>query len=319
MKAAVVHQYEAPPRYGEFESPVPQDNESRVKVRAAALTPLVKFLSSGKHYSAAGQLPMIPGIDGAGRLDDGRRVFFAFPRSPFGSMAEATVIANNLYVEIPDDVDDVTAAAAGNPGMAAWTALVDRARFVPDESVLINGATGATGRLAIQLARHLGAKRIVVTGRNARSEHALRALGADAFIALDLPAQELVQAVQDEFTNGNVRVVLDHLWGASAEHIIAAVATLGKHRPGDRVRFVQIGNLAGATITMPAAALRSSGLELMGTGLGSVSNPRLVQNIGALLGVFRSAKLTIDAESVPLTDVATAWHRKTQSRIVFTL
>jgi NADPH:quinone reductase-like Zn-dependent oxidoreductase len=319
MKAAVVQSFEAPPAYGDFAPPVPAANEVRVSIRAAALSNLVKTQASGKHYSATALLPFVPGVDGAGVLDDGRRVFVAFPRAPYGTMAERTVIARDRCVDIPDDMDDVTAAAAGNPGMSSWAALMERARFVAGESVLINGATGTAGRLAIQIARHFGAKRIVVTGRNATSESALLALGADAFIPLDLSPETLVQSFQDEIVSGHVRVVLDYLWGASAERLIAAIAGVGSRIAGDRVRFVQIGAMAGPTLTLPAAALRSSGLELMGTGLGSVSNQRLVQVIGELLRVFQSAKMTIDTESVPLTDVAAAWDRRTPRRLVFTI
>ncbi|HET6347738.1 MAG TPA: zinc-binding alcohol dehydrogenase family protein, partial [Candidatus Krumholzibacteria bacterium] len=180
MKAAIVLRVDAPPDYGVFDAPVPVANEVRVLMHAAALSNLVRAQASGKHYSASLDLPFIPGVDGAGVLEDGRRVFVAFPRAPFGTMAEQTVVARDLWVHIPDDIDDVTAAAIGNPGMSSWAALKDRARFVPGESVLINGATGVSGRLAIQIARHFGAKRIVVTGRNTSQRAALLALGADA-------------------------------------------------------------------------------------------------------------------------------------------
>ena len=319
MNAAVVHSFDAPPAYGDFETPVPAGNEVRVSMRAAALSQLVRAQASGKHYSAHAHLPLVPGVDGVGVLEDGRRVFVAFPRAPHGTMAEHTVIARDLCAGIPDDIDDVTAAAAGNPGMSSWAAFTERARLVAGESVLINGATGTSGRLAIQIAKHFGAKRIVVTGRTASSEHALRALGADAFIALDQSPATLLEAFQDEIVRGNVRVVLDYLWGASAEHLIAAISGAGNRVPGERVRFVQLGSLAGHTITLPGTALRSSGLELMGSGLGSVSKQRLVAIIGDMLRVFRSANLTIDAEPVALTDVAGAWHRKTPRRMVFTI
>jgi len=319
MNAAVVHSFDTPPAYGDFDTPVPVGNEVRVTMRAAALSQLVKAQASGKHYSAGTHLPLVPGVDGAGVLEDGRRVFVAFPRAPYGTMAEHTVIARDLCASIPDDIDDVTAAAAGNPGMSSWAALSDRARFVPGESVLINGATGIAGRLAIQIAKHFGARRIVVTGRNPTTESALRALGADAFIALDQSPATLLAAFQDEIMRGNVRVVLDYLWGAPAEHLIAAISGVGSRIAGERVRFVQLGSLAGHTITLPGAALRSSGLELMGSGLGSVSNPRLVAIIGEMLRVFRSANMTIDTEAVALSDVADAWHRKTRRRMVFTM
>jgi NADPH:quinone reductase-like Zn-dependent oxidoreductase len=256
-------------------------------------------------------------VDGAGVLDDGRRVFVAFPRAPYGTMAEEVVIARDLYVEIPDDIDDVTAAAVGNPGMASWAALKDRARFVAGESVLINGATGVSGRFAITVARHLGAKRIVVTGRSKASEKALLALGADAYIPLDAP--ELESMFYEEVLERGIRVVLDFLWGASAERIISAIGKAGNRIPGQDIRFVQIGAMAGQIISLPGAALRSSGLELMGTGLGSVSNPRLVQVIGEVMRAFRSAGMKIEVEAMPMTDVEAAWHRNTPRRVVLTI
>jgi len=319
MKAAVVHHFDSPPTYGDFDTPVPAAGEVRVFVRAAALSHLVRAQASGKHYGASARVPLVPGVDGAGTLEDGRRVFFAFPRAPFGTMAAQSVIARDLYVDIPDDIDDVTAAAAGNPGMSSWAALKERARFVAGESVLINGAAGVSGRLAIQIARHFGAGRIVVTARDKAAESALRSLGADAFIPLDQPGDTLVQSFQEEILAGSVRVVLDYLWGAPAESLVSAIAGVGSRIAGERVRLVQVGAMAGPAITLPGAALRSSALELMGSGLGSVSNPRLVQAIGELLRVFRSAKMTIDTEPVALADVASAWTRHTPRRLVFTV
>jgi NADPH:quinone reductase-like Zn-dependent oxidoreductase len=234
-------------------------------------------------------------------------------------MAERTPIDPALSVEVPDDLDDVTAAAAGNPGMSSWAALTERAGFVAGESVLINGATGVSGRLAIQIARHLGARRIVVTGRNLTSEGALLALGADAFVPLDLPPAALIEAFQEEMERGGVDVVLDYLWGPPAEQILQAIVGRAHGGPARRVRFVQIGAMTSPTITLPGAALRSSGLELLGSGLGSVSNERLIHTIGLLLKSFRPAKMTIDAGAVPLSNVESAWNGPASKRVVFTL
>src|SRR5580700_11271181 len=184
MKAAIVVQAGQAPIYGDFREPIPVSGEVRVSVRAAALSNVVKSRASGTHYSSSGQLPFVVGIDGVGRLDDGRRVYFALPRAPFGSMSEKTVIRPSQCVPLPDDLDDVTAAAIANPGMSAWAALQERAKLTAGETVLVNGATGTAGRLAVQIAKYMGARKVVATGRNVQALKVLSVLGADVTIPL---------------------------------------------------------------------------------------------------------------------------------------
>ncbi len=169
MKAAIAVEAGKTPIYGSFDDPVAAPGEVRVRVAAAALSTVVKSRASGKHYSSSGDIPFVVGIDGVGRLDDGRRVYFVLPRAPFGSMSEQTVAPLSRCIALPDALDDVTAAAIGNPGMSAWAALRERARLVAGETVLVNGATGTAGRLAVQIAKHMGAKKVVATGRNAEA------------------------------------------------------------------------------------------------------------------------------------------------------
>src|SRR5712672_2932842 len=184
MKAAIVVEAGKTPVYGDFQEPVPANGEVRVTGSTAALSSVVRSRASGRHYSSSGRLPFVVGIDGVGRLDDGRRVYFVLPKAPFGSMSEQTVIRPFQCVSLPDDLDDATAAAIGNPGMSAWAALRERARFTAGETVLVNGATGTAGRLAVQIAKHMGAKRVVATGRNPEALKALPRLGADTTIPL---------------------------------------------------------------------------------------------------------------------------------------
>jgi NADPH:quinone reductase-like Zn-dependent oxidoreductase len=318
MKAAVVESFDSPPHYGEFSDPIPAPGETLVTVSAAALSPLVKGQASGAHYSSAAKFPFIPGVDGVGKLSDGRRVYFAFPRFPYGAMAERVAVPESLCVPLPDDLDDVTAAAIANPGMSSWPALAARAKLVPGETVLINGATGNAGRLAIQIAKHLGAKKVIVTGRNRGSLTELPALGADVMIALDQPEEALTQRFREEMGAG-VNVILDYLWGKSAEQLIAAVSGHGSPEGEPRIRYIQVGSVSGSTISLPASALRSSGLELFGSGIGSISNRDLIHAIDALLHAVVPAQLKIETEAVPLTDVESAWTRETDRRLVFTL
>jgi len=314
MKAAVVDAFDSPPRYGDFPEPAAEADEVLVNVRAAAVTQLARFFAAGKH-PAAPRPPMVPGMDGVG-LVDGRRVYFSFPRPPVGSMAELVAVKRSYCVPIPDELDDVTAAAAANPGMASWVGLTRRARLVRGESVLVNGAAGISGRMAIQVAKHLGARRVVATARNPAAEAALRSLGADAFIPLSDDSAALAEAFRGELRAHGIDVVLDFLYGSSAEAFLQACVGPARGAAEPRVRFVQIGTLAGPHITLPALALRSSGLELLGSGLGSASHLELMAGIGEFLAAYPSAGFHIDTAVAALSDVTAAWSRPSSARLV---
>jgi NADPH:quinone reductase-like Zn-dependent oxidoreductase len=304
MKAAIVVEAGKAPIYGHFEEPVPGPDEVRVRVSAAALSTVVRSRASGRHYSSAGSLPFVVGIDGVGRLD-GRRVYFVLPRAPFGSMAEQTVVSGSQCVALPDGLDDVTAAAIANPGMSAWAALRERARLAAGEVVLVNGATGTAGRLAVQIAKHMGATKVIATGRNVEDLKELRDLGADVTIQLGPAAdEELEDALQEQFREG-IDVVLDYLWGESAERVIIAGAKAGKEAVP--IRFVHIGAVSAPNITLPSAALRSSAIELMGSGLGSIPLDRLVKSVGDLMQAAVAAGFAIATKAFPLADVEAVW------------
>lgn len=317
MKAAIVRAAGQPPVYGDFAEPVPAAGEQRIAVTAAAVSQVVKGRAAGTHYSATGRFPFVVGIDGVGRLDDGRRVYFAMPAAPFGSMAERAVVPAARCLALPDALDDVTAAAIANPGMSAWAAYAERARLQPGETVLVNGATGTAGRLAVQIARHFGAKRVIATGRNPAVLQEVAALGADATIPLAGSDAELEDRFRQEFAAG-VDVVLDYLWGRSAERLLTAAAKAAPEAVP--VRFVQIGAMSGADITLPAAVLRASAIVLMGSGFGSVPPARLLASIDALLQATVPAGLRIAATPVPLAEFEQAWPRDDSTRrTVFTL
>lgn len=317
MRCAIVESYGRAPHYGQFPDPVAQAGQQLVAVRAAALTPLAKSIAAGKHYSSRDSFPFVPGVDGVGRLENGQRVYFAFPPAPFGSMAERTVVDVSTCVVLPDELDDLTAAVAANPGMSSWAALTERAGFAAGETVLINGATGAAGRLAIQISKYLGAKTVIATGRNQASVTTLAELGADVLIPLDEEPEKLTETFHRTIKERGVNVILDYLWGASAESIIKAVSGHGSAAGEPPIRFVQIGSITGETIALPAGALRSSGLKLMGSGLGSVSYVELIRAIGELMKAIVPGKFRIEAEPVPLGEVETAWNRDASGRIAF--
>jgi NADPH:quinone reductase-like Zn-dependent oxidoreductase len=318
MKAAIITKPGSTPVFADFIDPVAQVEEELIDVTAAALTQVTKSRASGSHHTAPGSLPAVVGIDGVGRTLEGRRVYFVLPAEPFGGMAEKVAISVNQCIPLPDDLDDITAAAIAIPGMSSWAALKERAHLMAGENVLVNGGTGTSGRLAVQIAKFLGAKRVVATGRNPETLEQLMPIGADATISLSQSPKELETAFMEQFGGEGVDVVLDYLWGQSAETLIVAAAKAGKD--GVPIRFVQIGAVSGGNIVLPSAALRSSALTLMGSGIGSIPRKSL---IGAIRGVLQAAvpgKLKIETKVVPLSDVENTWNKDTgNSRVVFVM
>ena len=317
MKAAIVEKLGQTPVYRDFADPVPEPGESRIKVSAAAMSHVVKGRASGQHYSSTNRFPFVVGIDGVGRLDDGRRVYFILPREPFGSMAEQAVVPSSHCIPLPEELDDVRAAALANPGMSCWAAFKERARLVAGETVLINGATGTAGRLAVQVARHLGAGKIIATGRNAGALQSVAALGVDVAILLVEDVAALDARFREQFA-GRVDVVIDYLWGKSAERLLVAAAKAGDD--GVPVRFVQVGAVSGPEIALPAQVLRAKSITLMGSGLGSVAQDRLVQVIGEMMRAAVPGGFDVATTPVPLAEVEQAWSRDvSKQRTVFTL
>jgi NADPH:quinone reductase-like Zn-dependent oxidoreductase len=317
MKAAIVRAAGEMPTYGDFPEPGARDGEAIVTVVAAAISQVVKSRAAGTHYSATNAFPFVPGIDGAGRLADGRRVYFAMPRAPFGSMAERVPVPSALCIPLPDDLDDVTAAAIANPGMSSWAAYRLRARLKPGDRVLVNGATGTAGRLAVQIARHLGAGKVIAAGRNIEVLQEVAALGADGTVPLDGEGEATEGRFRDVFEAG-IDVVIDYLWGPVAERTLVAAAKAAPDAVP--IRYVQVGSAAGQEIALPGAVLRAKPIELMGSGLGSVPVDRLVTEIREMMEAVVPAGLRIATRPVPLSAVGEAWAKDdSRQRTVFTM
>ena len=304
MKAAIVLGAGQTPVYGDFSEPVPSPGEHRIAVTAAAISHVAKSRASGAHYSSLGRFPFVAGIDGVGRLDDGRRVYFILPKAPYGSIAEKTVAPSAHCVALPDGFEDIKAAAIANPGMSSWAAYKERAMLSAGETVLVNGATGTAGRLAVQIAKHLGAAKVIATGRNLDALKSVAGLGADVTIPLVEDGTALENAFKEQFAAG-VDVVIDYLWGPSAERLMIAGAKAG--RDAVPIRFVQVGSASAPNITLPSAALRSSAITLMGSGIGSIPIDRFVNAIGELMHATVPGGFEIRAKSVPLSEVEQAW------------
>lgn len=317
MKAAVVTQPGAAPIFGDFPDPGPAAGEVEVAMSAAAISQFVRARAAGKHYSARSEGPVVPGVDGIGRLDDGRRVYVALPAMPYGTMAARCVVPAAHCRAIPDELDDVTAAAIANPGVSSWAALTRRASIRPGESVLINGATGMSGQLAVQIARHLGAGRIIVTGRNRERLATLRDRGADVAIPLTDDMAALAATFEAQVRDG-IDIVLDYLWGESARALLIAAAKASPE--GKPFRFVQIGSMSGGEIVLPAAVLRASAITLTGSGLGSIALADFIAATGEMLEAAGRAGFRIPTQALPLAQVTRAWSLDdSDHRIVLTM
>jgi NADPH:quinone reductase-like Zn-dependent oxidoreductase len=229
-------------------------------------------------------------------------------------MAEWCAAPASMCLPLPDGISDIEAAAIANPGMSAWLSLKERAEVKPGETVLILGATGVAGQLAIQAARHLGAKRVIAVGRNVK---AIAKENVDAIVALGQPEDAVREAFVVEAKNG-VDVVIDYLWGRPTELLLEALAKTFKPSSTKSTRLVEVGESAGKTITLPGATLRSIDLKLMGSGFGSVPLDTILTAIPELFKMTAAGKFHVDLEPVPLADVEAAWSRVEKGRrIVF--
>jgi NADPH:quinone reductase-like Zn-dependent oxidoreductase len=317
MHAAVVRSFDAPPRYEEFRTPEPSgEHEIAVDVLAAGLHPRARSGASGSHYTSTETLPLIPGIDGVGRSAEGQLLYFVAFDGAFGTMAERTVVDERRAAVLPDDADVPSIAAAMNPGMSSWVALRKRISFEVGQKVLVLGATGSAGRMAVQIAKFLGASYVAAAGRNAERLGELTSLGADETVSLTGEPDEVGGALAT--AGADVDVVIDYLWGSVTEQ---AIPVLVKNR-AERDKplwWIQIGSMAGTTIALPSAALRAANLQLLGSGQGSLTTARIVAELPELATQITAGAFKVDPVSTPLSDVESAWNAPTASgqRIVF--
>jgi len=309
MKAAVLRELGKAPRCEEFAEPVAGEGEALVRVRAASLKSVDRQLASGAHYASPRELPVICGTDGIGELENGTRVFFGGPRRPFGAIAEHTVAPRAFCFPVPASIDDLTAAALPNPGVSAWLSLTHRAKLAAGETVLILGATGVTGQLAVQIAKLLGTKRVIGAGRNARGLEKLCGLGADATIQLEQSSESLKEAFAREASEAGFDVIIDYVWGRPTEALLAAITKSEFAVVGKETRLVQVGESAGATIALPAAVLRSTALTIQGTA-GIPPREILVDAMRQVMERAACGELRIETERLPLAEIEQAWMRK---------
>jgi NADPH:quinone reductase-like Zn-dependent oxidoreductase len=305
VHAAVVRSFDQPPRYEAFDLPAPSDSDQAlVDVLAVGLHPRVRAGASGSHYTSTGKLPMVPGIDGVGRREDGRLVYFVADDELAGPMTTRTVIDTRRSVVLPEGADVLKIAAAMNPAMSAWVALRRRVPIEAGQSVLVLGATGNAGRMAVQVAKRLGAGRVIGAGRDRTRLTALPGIGADATVALTDDADATAAALAE--AAGEVDLVIDYLWGQPAGHAIMALLRARADR-SRALNWIQIGSMAGPTIELPSVALRSANFRLQGNGQGAVSTGAYLAELPSLIDEIDNGGIAVTARPVPLADVETAW------------
>jgi NADPH2:quinone reductase len=300
VRAAVLHEYGTAPRCEPYDEPVAGDGEVVADVLAAGLHHLDLHKATGAFYTGATPLPHVVGTDGVGRLPDGRRVYFDSTVPPHGSMAERTLVRADGLLDVAEGVDDAVAAALGNTGLAAWLALSSRSDLRAGETVLVLGATGAVGSVAVQVARHLGAGRVVAAALADERLERLLERGADAVVALD-EHDDPAPALRDA-AGGAVDVTIDVLWGEPALAAMRAAAVGARH--------VQIGQMASTDITLPAPLLRSAMLDVRGFSV-ALPPPNLRRRAYHELTEHAArGALHVDLERVPIEDVGAAWERQ---------
>jgi NADPH:quinone reductase-like Zn-dependent oxidoreductase len=310
MRAAVVTQCGQPLVVERRDPPRPGDRQVRVAVAAAPVTPLDVLCASGTSYFGQPAVPYIPGVQGVGSLDDGTPVWFsttAGMRPGDGSMAEYCVVPAADVVPLPNDVDHTLVAALGLSAVAAWMALTWRGELRHGEQVLILGAGGVVGQVALQAARVHGARRVIAACRSAAAQERARKLGADAVVALtDSDDVESLAGRLLEACDGPVDVVLDPLFGVPAA---AALRTLGAHG-----RLVNLGSSAGEQAPFDSATLRSRSLRVLGYTNNELSSDQKAHALRVVADHAAARRLALDYETMPLAEAAEAWSRQAEAR-----
>ena len=309
MKAAVLHRYGGPPTFEDHAEPTAADGRSVVRVSAAPIVPLDLLIASGTSYFGQPALPYVPGVQGVGTvlesatLPRGTRVWFstvAGIAAVDGSLAERCSAADPDLVAVDVPLDDAEVAAVGNSGVAAWMALTWRARLVPGENVIVLGASGTVGRVAVAAARSLGAARVVAVCRSSSAEDSLTAAGADVVVrtgdAVD-PA-ELTTRLHDA-VGGPAQVVIDPVFGPTAT---AAAAALG---PGGRL--VNLGGSADDSAAFSSAVLRGRTIGILGYTNNAITAEQRAEALRSALDVVARCPKLLASRRFPAAASAEAW------------
>jgi NADPH:quinone reductase-like Zn-dependent oxidoreductase len=310
MKAAVLHQWGSAPKYEDFPDPVPAEDQLLMNVKAASVKNIDKLRAGGAHYASHSVLPAVVGIDAVGTLSDGTRIY---AQGVAGTIAEKTLVRRGTYVVLPEGLDDINAAALPNAIYGSAMALLFRAGLKKGEVVLVNGATSVTGQLAVEAARHYGASKIIATGRNETILEELKGMGASEIISLKQEDQIITNRLKELHSIKPIDIVIDYLWGNPVKLIINALKGSGVNNFSTRVRIVSVGSVAGKDIILESDTLRSSAIEILGSGIGSLSQDNLkkfgTEVLPEMFNLAAEGKMKIQTETADLKDIESAWQK----------
>jgi NADPH:quinone reductase len=300
VRAAVVSELGQPPHPGEVAEPTLGDAEVLVEIEAAPLNPIDLAVAAGRNPAGHPPLPFVPGCEAVGTAG-GRRVWvyregIGIARN--GCMAERVAAPSKAITPVPDGADPAVAAAMGIAGMAGWASLSWRVPVRDDDVVLVLGATGTVGNVAVQAARILGAARVVAAGRD---REALDRLDVDAKVPLE---GDLVEAFR-EACGGGPTLIFDPLWGEPA----AAAAEAAK----PAARIVQLGQSAGATAPITSAAVRFKGLEIYGYSNFILPKDVLDREYARLVDHATNGDIKVEIEVLSLDRITDAWEQQAAS------
>ncbi len=311
MSAAVIRQHAAPPEYLLRPMPRRGPGQALVRVIAAPISPLDLLCASGKSYFGPPKLPYIPGTQGIGIVQEadtlvpGQRVWFscdAGMKPGDGSMAQYCVIEESAALALPDEVESDLVAALGLSAIAAWMALTWRGRLQPGEQVLVLGASGAVGQVAVQAAKLLGARRVIAASRDEQARIRALSQGADAAVDLTGTDVEEMSRRMAVACDGPLHLVIDPVWGLPAEAAVRVLAYEG--------RLVNIGAAAGPSARFESATVRSRLHNILGYTNSALTNEQKAQALAEILTHAAAGRCTVERETVPLAQAAAAWERQ---------
>jgi NADPH:quinone reductase-like Zn-dependent oxidoreductase len=311
MHAAVVTDFSKPPVYTEFPEPEPAKGEVVAEIRAGAVSNLVRLVAAGKHYSSAAEPPMVVGVDGVAELPDGTLVYVPGVRSPWGTLAERAAVPLAAMRPVPDGLDAAQASAVVNAAFASWLPLTRILEPGDSPTVLVIGATGASGSVAVPIAKHLGARRVIAVGREGAALRKAADHGADEMIPLGENLEEALESVGAD----GVDVVLDFLWGDTATTALPALARSAPH-PQHRIDWINLGALDGVQVPLDSTLLRMSDLHVWGSGAGAYSPERRRAMTDSALDLAARGIIQVDVQRRPLADVGRTWNDR--GRLVYT-
>jgi NADPH:quinone reductase-like Zn-dependent oxidoreductase len=315
VRAVVVTGPGSTPTGAEYPEPEPVLERDPMSLVGAGVHPIARALAEGRHYGSEQRYPLVPGIDAVARDAEGRLVYTAMASAPWGTMAER--IATPFGLELPAGADPLAVAAGVNPGLSGWLPLAARheetGRLGP---VLVLGATGMAGSMAVQAARAMGASRVLAAGVEGAALTRLGDDGVETVAIARSDRKETRQALTDALGDQAPALVLDYVWGPTAEAAFAALSRHGLGEDSADIAYVQIGTLGGPDASVPADLLRSRRMQITGSGVGSVSAQRLLTEIPRVIDAIAEGALHAPYTAYPIGRADEAWAHSGPTRAV---